>query len=101
MLFFSRIHLLAASWEWEGICTFYRPARRCEYIRTYIQGTHHQVGTCKMGHDHLAVVDEQLRIHGIEGLRVADASIMPTIMNANPNAAVIMIAEKGANLIRK
>jgi len=72
-----------------------------EYIRNHVQGMQHQVGTCKMGHDHQAVVDEQLRVHGVEGLRVVDASIMPTIVNANTNAATIMIAEKGANLLRK
>ena len=54
-----------------------------------------------MGHDRLAVVDEQLRVHGVEGLRVVDASIMPTIVNANTNAATIMIAEKIADLLRK
>ena len=72
-----------------------------EYIRNHALGMNHQVGTCRMGHDHLAVVDEQLRVHGVEGLRVVDASIMPTIVNANTNAATIMIAEKGADLLRK
>jgi choline dehydrogenase len=72
-----------------------------EYIRHYVRGIYHQVGTCKMGHDSLAVVDEQLRVHGIEGLRVVDASIMPTIVNANTMAATIMIAEKIADLLRK
>lgn len=56
-------------------------------------------GTCKMGRDELAVVDSQLRVHGIEGLRVVDASIMPQICNADPNATVIMIAEKASDMI--
>lgn len=58
------------------------------------------VGTCKMGHDPMAVVDDRLRVHGVEGVRVVDASIMPQICNADPNATVIMIAEKAADLIR-
>jgi choline dehydrogenase len=72
-----------------------------EYIRNHVRGMNHPVGTCQMGHDRLAVVDEQLRVHGVEGLRVVDASIMPTIVNGNTNAATIMIAEKIADLLRK
>ena len=71
-----------------------------EFIRNYIQSMNHCVGTCKMGHDDLAVVDEQLRVYGIDGLRVVDASIMPTIVNGNTNTPTIMIAEKAADLIR-
>ena len=69
------------------------------YLRKNARSISHPVGTCKMGHDEMAVVDEQLRVHGVEGLRVVDASIMPTITHGNTNAPAIMIAEKIADLI--
>jgi choline dehydrogenase len=72
-----------------------------EFIRTNVQTMFHASGTCKMGNDAMAVVDEHLRVHGIEGLRVVDASIMPTIPNGNTNAPTIMIAEKIADEFAK
>jgi len=71
-----------------------------EFIRRRAETIYHPVGTCKMGHDPLAVVDDQLRVHGLSGLRVADASIMPTLIGGNTNAPTIVIGEKAAELIR-
>jgi len=73
----------------------------CEYIRSHAGTIWHPVGTCKMGTDALSVVDPQLRVHGIDGLRIIDGSIMPTIVSANPNAAIVMIGEKGSDLIQR
>jgi choline dehydrogenase len=67
------------------------------FVKNHGMSTHHLCGTCKMGIDPMAVVDEQLRVHGIEGLRVIDASIMPTITSGNTNAPSIMIGEKGSD----
>ena len=61
----------------------------------------HPVGTAKMGTDKQAVVDSRLRVHGVQGLRIADASVMPTITSGNTNSPTLMIAEKAADMIRE
>jgi choline dehydrogenase len=72
-----------------------------DWVKAAAETTYHPVGTCKMGSDPMAVVDAQLRVHGIVGLRVADASIMPTLTSGNTNAPSIMIGEKAADMVLK
>jgi choline dehydrogenase len=72
-----------------------------DFIRNSAYTVHHQVGTCRMGEHPDAVVDSQLRLRGLHGLRVVDASVMPSIIGGNTNAVVVMIAEKAADLIRR
>ncbi|HUP91124.1 MAG TPA: choline dehydrogenase [Solimonas sp.] len=70
-----------------------------EWIRQHAETLYHPVGTCKMGSDPMAVVDARLRVHGVPGLRVIDASIMPTLVGGNTNAPTTMIGEKGARMV--
>jgi len=70
------------------------------FARQYGHTAYHVVGTCKMGRDPMAVVSDELRVHGLVGLRVIDASMMPTMTSGNTNAPVIMIAEKAADMVK-
>jgi len=70
-----------------------------EHARATGMTSYHPIGTCRMGTDAKAVVDAKLKVHGIEGLRVCDASIMPTMVASNTNAPSIMIGEKASDLV--
>jgi choline dehydrogenase len=74
--------------------------RLSEYVRLAADSYHHQAGSCRMGLDALAVVDPRLKVNGIEGLRVADASVMPAVPSGNCHAGIVMIAEKAADMIK-
>ena len=71
-----------------------------DFVRNAADSYHHQVGSCKMGSDNMAVVDAQLRVHGVQGLRIADASVMPVVPSGNCHTGVLMIAEKASDLIK-
>jgi choline dehydrogenase len=84
---------------WPGIAVTSRKGLRA-HARRVVESYYHPAGTCRMGTDPLAVTDPELRVHGVAGLRVADASVMPVIPNAHPHATVLAIAEKAAALMR-
>lgn len=77
------------------------PAQIEQWIRQTADTIYHPVGTCRMGQGPMAVVDSQLRVHGLQGLRVVDASIFPSLISGNTNAPTIMVAEKAADMVRK
>jgi choline dehydrogenase len=72
-----------------------------QWARETVETVYHPVGTCRMGDDGMAVVDDELRVHGVEGLRVVDASVMPTIPGGNTNAPTIAVAERAADLLKR
>jgi choline dehydrogenase-like flavoprotein len=90
--------------KWQTLDMFSAGVKTDDEIRTALRNrsdtVYHPVGTARMGTDAAAVVDPQLRVNGVEGLRVVDASIMPTLIGGNTNAPSIMIGEKGADMIR-
>ncbi|PJF27383.1 MAG: glucose-methanol-choline oxidoreductase, partial [Phototrophicales bacterium] len=71
------------------------------FVRRRAESYHHQAGSCKMGSDAMAVVDPQCRVYGVEGLRVADASVFPVVPSGNCHAGILMIGEKVSDLIKQ
>jgi len=88
----------AEVWPGEDV---HSDAEIAEHVRETSHTVYHPVGTCKMGDDEMAVVDDRLRVRGVDGLRVVDASVMPTLVGGNTNAPTMMIAEKAADMMRE
>jgi choline dehydrogenase len=97
----------AAAFRPYSVAGLHHPTRHASeeellaHISKSLETLYHPVGTCKMGKDEMAVVDDKLQVHGLSGLRIMDASVMPTIVSGNTNAACIMIGEKGADLLKE
>ena len=85
--------------EHSGDMTLESKADLQEYVRKFGRTSYHHVGTCKMGKDDQAVVDPELKVYGLDGLRVCDSSVMPRIVSSNTQAPTVMIAEKASDLI--
>ena len=97
----SQPALAAYGQEWGASADARSDEQLEQWIRQNADSVYHPVGTCRMGQDPMAVVDAQLRVHGVPGLRVVDASVMPRIVSGNTNAPTIMMAEKASDMIRQ
>ena len=93
--------LVAHGQEWARSAQAQSDADLQAWIRDHADTIYHPVGTCRMGSDAQAVVDAQLRVHGVPGLRVVDASVMPRIVSGNTNAPTVMLAERAADFLRR
>jgi choline dehydrogenase len=101
----SRAPRIDPCYRYAGAPTYPAPSptndtEAAQHVRRYAESLYHPVGTCAMGNDRDAVVDPSLRVHGIEHLRVVDASVMPTIPRGHTHASTVMIAEKASDVLK-